>query len=169
MKLTRRHFLAASALVAGSGVVAAGATAYRWWDQPPSAPFRALSADEAAFFDALAEAIFPAGGDPPLGGRDANVARYVDDVVAGLAPTQAKLLRLAVHAFDNLPRASAGARFSVLPVGEAQAVMRGWIDSPVFEIRGIFQSFYIFTAMAYLAHPKVAPTLAPMFTCGFGP
>lgn len=167
MRLTRRHFLAATALVAGAGAVT-GATAYRWWDQDPAEPYRVLSADEVRFLDALAEAMFPAGGTPPLGGREAGVARYVDLVIGGMHPTQGKLVRLSLHALDALPVASHGARFSTLALADAQAQVAEWTAHPVFEIRALFQSFYIFVAMAYLAHPKVSPLISPSFNCGFG-
>ena len=168
MKLSRRQVLSAAALVAGAGAVGVGATAWRWWDQPQGAGYAALSAVEAAFFDAVAGAVFPAGGEPALGGAEAGVSHYVDAVLMGMHPTQRKLLRVAAHAFENEPLLTHGGGFSTLPQPEATAVLRGWLDSGVFEIRGIAQSFYIFATMAYLAHPQVAVHLRDAFNCGFG-
>lgn len=168
MQLTRRHVLAASALVAGASLAGVGGTAWRWWDQPAGAGFQVLSPDEAAFFDALAEAIFPTGGEPALGGGAAGVSHYVDNVLQGMHPTQRDLLRLAVHAFDNLARAAHGSAFSELPTAQATEVLLGWSTHERFEIRGVTQSFYIFAVMAYLVHPDVAPGVATSFRCGFG-
>lgn len=168
MGLTRRHVLAAGALVAGGTAVGAAGVAWSWWDQPAGAGYRHLSPDEAAFFDALAEAIFPAGGEPALGGGAAGVSHYVDGVLAGMHPTQRDLLRLAVHAFDALALPEGGF-FADLPHARARAQVEAWLVHPVFEVRGVFQSFYIFAVMAYLAHPQVAPIVGRSFSCGFGP
>ena len=169
MALTRRQLLSAAALVAGAPVLAVGGTAWRWWDQPAGSGYRNVSEDEAQFFDALAEAVFPTGGDPPLGGGQAGVAHYLDDVLQGMAPTQRKLFRLAAHALDNLARTSTGHALSDLPPTEATGVLRGWLAHPRAEIRGLAQSYYLFVTMAYLAHPAVAPGVSRSFTCGFGP
>lgn len=168
MSLSRRQLLAGAAAFAAAGVVAAGGVAARWWDQPASAPFAHLSADEAAFLDAVADAIFPAGGEPALSGREARVARYVDAVLTGLAPTQRDLLRVGLHALDALALAEAGAFFSALGAEQAGAVLKGWLAGVDPNLRGLAQSVYVFVGMAYLAHPDVAPVLAPQFACGFG-
>ena len=184
MPVTRRHFLAASAALA-AGPLAVGGVAVSWWNQPPQAPLRHLSATEIAFFDALADAIFPPGGTPALSGRDAGVCRYIDQVLQGMAETQRDLLRLALHALDSLAWEQAGATLPELaarpapgsgspgvtrPGGpEAVAdVLRGWLTAGDGNLRGLAQSLHIFVGMAYLAHPDVSPTVADQFGCGFG-
>ena len=82
--------------------------------------------------------------------------------------TQRQLIRLSVHAVDNLARAAHGARFQDLPVATAQDQLRAWLGSDVAALRGLVQSLYLFTVMAYTAHPEVAPLLRPWFGCGFG-
>ena len=173
MSLTRRQLLAAAAALTGGaalvGAAGVAGTAWRWWDQAPGAGYRNVSPDEARFFDALAEAVFPAGGQPALGGAEAGVAHYLDEVLQGMAPAQRNLIRLAAHALDNLARTSTGHALSDLPTPAATAVLRAWLAHPRPEIRGLAQSFYLFVTMAYLAHPDVAPLLVPSFSCGFGP
>jgi len=158
--------------VAGLTTAAAGAgvalTAARWWEQPPTAPYAYLSADEVEFLDALAEAALPAGGTPSLGGAGADVGRYLDVVLAGMVGWQRSLVRLSMHALDNLARASHGVPFHALPAADAQAQLRDWLTTPVHAQRAIAQSLYLFVVMAWCAHPEVAPTIAPWFHCGFG-
>jgi hypothetical protein len=167
VRLTRRQVLAASALVAAAVPAGAGGVAWRWWDQPAETSYALLSPDEVGILDALAEACFPAGGDPPLGGGGANVARYFDGVLEGLVPAQQKLLKLALHAIDALPLATHGARLTELPVPDASAAVASWLASSRFELRGVAQSLTLFVGMAYFAHPDVRDRVAVQFRCGF--
>lgn len=168
MRITRRHLVAAGAILAVGSTLGAAATGAHWWDQPVTGEYRYLSADEAAFLDAVAEAVFPAGGDPPLGGRQAGVGRFLDEVLAGIPEVQRNLLRASFHAVDALPLVTNFSRFSSLPLAEAQEVFRTWLNHERPEIRGIAQSLHIFVGMAYLTHPDVAPLLAGGFNCGWG-
>ncbi len=168
MKIGRRHLLAAAAAVAGAGVVGVGGTLVAWWDQPARAPLLHLSSAEIALFDALADAIFPEGGTPPLSGGDANLSRYLDAVLAGMAPTQRSLFRVAMHGLDALARVQAGGFLAELPSEEVAAVLRGWMTAGDPNLRGVAQSLHIFVCMAYLAHPEVQGVIAPQFKCGFG-
>lgn len=168
MSLTRRHVLAGAAAIAAAGSLSVGVVAARWWDQPASAPLAHLSIEEVAFLDALADAVFPEGGTPALSGRQAHVSRYVDAVLIGMVPMQRELLRLGLHALDALAVAETGAFYSALDPGRAASVLRGWLAAGDPNLRGLAQSMYIFVGMAYLAHPDVAPVLAPQFRCGFG-
>ncbi len=168
MRLTRRHLLASGAFVASASLASAAAVAVRWWDQDAAAPYRFLSADEVQFLDAVAELVFPAGGSPTLGGREAQVGRFLDFVYAGIPETQRNLLRLSFHAVDALPLATHGTQFHALAPPDAEALFREWLQHPRAELRGIAQSLHIFVGMAYLTHPDVAPTVSAFFTCGWG-
>lgn len=168
MRLTRRHLLALAGLTTAAATAGVGLTLVHWWDQPPEAPYLHVSADEARFLDALAEAVFPTGGTPALGGASASVARYMDLVLSGLVGTQRELIRISMHALDNLARVHGGAAFSDLPADRAEAQIRDWLASPNGVERGLAQSLYLFVVMGYTAHPEVAPILRPWFNCGFG-
>lgn len=163
---TRRQLLAAAAAFTGASAVGAGAVVWSWWDQPADTPYATLSADEVAVLDALAEACFPAGGDPAIGGREAGVARYFDGVMQALVPGQQKLLKLAMHAVDTLPLATHGSHFSALPTPTSSELLASWLASDVAEVRGVAQSLTIFVSMAYFAHPAVTPRLAGLYRCG---
>jgi hypothetical protein len=168
MQLSRRHVLASAALVAAAGVAAAGGVAAAWWDQAPEAPLRALSADEADILDAFAEALYPTGGDPLLGGKDAGVAAYLDGLLGAMEDEQANLLRLALHALDALPLATHGARLRDLAPPDSTDLVRSWLAVDQAELRGVVQSFALFCGMAYFSHPDVAPRIAALSHCGFG-
>lgn len=167
MALTRRHVLAASALVAGGSVAGAGGVAARWWDQPAEAPFVHLSPDEVAILDAIAEACFPRGGEPALGGAEAHISRYFDGVLAGLTVAQRTLIKLGVHALDGMAVPTHGAFFSALAVPDASAALHGWLTHSRYEVRGVAQSITLFVAMAYFAHPAVRGSVSGNFRCGF--
>jgi hypothetical protein len=166
--LTRRHFLAATALVSAAGCAGVAGVVTSWWDQAPDAPLLHLSDDESAILDAFAEALYPSGGDPALGGKDCGAARYLDGLIGAMADEQANLLRLALHALDALPLATHGARLRNLAPPVSTEVVRGWLHVDQPELRGVVQSFSIFCGMAWFSHPDVAPRIAAMSSCGFG-
>ena len=58
----------------------------------PDSSLRVLAAREVAFLDAAAEAMFPAGSEIPLSGRQANLPGYVDGWLV-LLPGRQRLLR----------------------------------------------------------------------------
>jgi hypothetical protein len=171
MSLRRRNVLAAVAAVAALGMAGAASTAAvlgSWWQQAPDAPLRHLSVDEVAVLDAIAEAIFPAGGEPALSGREAKVGRYLDALLAGMVPTQRDLFRFALHGLNTLAYAQAGATLPELGPEGVGALLRRWLVSSDTNLRGIAQSLHVFIGMAYLAHPEVSPAIAAQFGCGFG-
>lgn len=153
---------------AAVGVAGVGGVYRAWWDQPNDGTTRHLSPDELAFCDALADAIFPPSDKLPLRGREALVGRQVDLVLDGMFPVQRNLLRLALHALDQWPRASTGLPFRELPVEQGVRVLSEWTQSDIAELRGLVASIYIFVAMAWSVHPAVAPTFDAQFRCGYG-
>lgn len=168
MEISRRHLLAASAMVAGTAVLGSVGTAASWWLEPPAEGLRFLSMDEVAFLDAFAEAVYPEGGEPAIGGRRAQVARALDEVFTGLEPIQRHLLREAMHGLDHLARGFGG-QLSTLPADKAAKIVAEWMVSPKMELRGLVTSFHVFVGMAWMMHPDVVAVLAPQFRCGFGP
>jgi len=155
----------AAAATADTGL---GVTLGNWWEAPADAAFAVLSPEEARFLDVLADAAFPPGGDPAIGGSAAGAARYVDGILLAMVGDQRSLLRLSFHAFDAATLPTHGAHFSALDAAEAQAVMLGWLRSPIPELRSAFTSVYLFIGMAWTTHPEVVAKIAPMFRCGYG-
>ncbi|MSQ03683.1 MAG: gluconate 2-dehydrogenase subunit 3 family protein [Myxococcales bacterium] len=171
MRLTRRHVLAAAGFFSAAAVVGTatvGAAYQAWWDQPRDRATLHVSRDELDFLDALADAIFPPSPLLPLRGRDANVGRYVDLVLDGMAPLQRKLLRASLHGLDQYPRLTLGRPFRELGPDESAAVLAAWVGSGLPELRGVVASVYIFVTMAYSIHPLIAPIFEAQFLCGYG-
>lgn len=165
MKLSRRQILA---LTAAAGLAGTLGVVGSWWNAKPDQAYHCLTIEEALFLDAVAEAAFPKGGDPDLGGGEAGVSWYVDALLLGMEEVQRNLLRLSLHAFDAETLPFHGARFRELPAATAQSVLRGWLNSEIPELRNAFSSVYLFVGMAYTSHPIISARLQPSFRCGFG-
>ncbi len=162
---TRRRLLVGGAAVTALPA-AAGLTAWSWWTEPPSAGLRYLSEAEVRFLDALAAAAWPGGTLP--GGGAVGVPAYIDELMAGFTEVQGHLLRLSMHAFEQLPRATTGRAFSALHPEEGTKFVEDWLGSPSAELRGAAVSLVLFCGMAWTSHPAVAPSLDPYFWCGYG-
>ena len=168
MAITRRHLLAATAAAAAAGSLGVGGLVMRWWDQPNDAPWRCLSQEEIDFLEAMADAMFPAGGTPPMAGADANAARFFDEVIAAMEPTQGKLLRLLFNALDASTMPTEGGIFSMLPVDERRAVIQEWLHAELAEYRMAAQSVLVLVGTAYTVHPDTAHYFGPMYGCRYG-
>jgi hypothetical protein len=168
MKLTRRHVLATAAAVPAAAALGGLALGARWWDRPPGAGLAALSADEHAFVDALAEAWMPAGGTPALSGAEARLADFFDDVLAHVDATNRALLKVLLQALDDLPFVTHGAAFRDLGLADRDAVLRGWLTTDQSLLRNGVTGVVALLALGWADHPDVAAWLSPMFPCGVG-
>lgn len=168
MKFTRRHLLATSGALAAAGAIGAGGLALRWWDRPPGAGFAALSLDEHAFVDAIAEAWMPEGGEPSLSGRQAKCGDFFDATLAAMPRQQAKLLKLLLQVLDDTTLVTHGAAFRHLDQAAREAVLHGWIHHDQHLLRGAVQALMILLGVGYTTHPDVAAALQPNFTCWYG-
>lgn len=168
MAITRRHLLAATSAAAAAGALGAGGLVMRWWDQPVSTPWRCLSKDEISFLETIADAMFPAGGTPKLAGADAELARFLDEILAAMEPFQAKLLRLLFNALDASTVPTSGTIFSMLPVDERREVIKEWLLAEPAEYRMAAQSVLILIGTGYTIHPETAHFFGPMYGCRYG-
>ena len=122
---------------------------------------RVLTRAEAAFIDAAAEAMFPAGGAIPASGREANLPAYTDRLLQASHPRQRFLMRLLFflveHAtlFFPAPGRFGLRRFSSLSYEQQLGVLDGWSDSRMFARRLVFTSLRAILTMGYFAHPPV--------------
>ena len=163
MRITRRHVLALTAALAAAGAVGVTAVGLSWWDQPPGADYRLLSAEEAALLRAYAEALYPAGGEPDLSGGEANLDRFVDEVLSHMPPFQAKGTKLLCHAVEAL-----GGGFTARPLHERQVLVLEWLQHPVAEVRSVAQSMVLLLGMGYTTHPAAVGFFSDMWRCGYG-
>ena len=119
--------IAAAAALTVTPLAAAGGTAGAWCNQAPTDGLKWVSAPEATFLDAFAEALFPVGSLPGPGGGSAGLAYYLDDLFVGLEEVQRNLIRLGMHGLDHLPLVTHGARFQELPRETATALVETWL------------------------------------------
>lgn len=168
MQITRRMVLATAAGVAAAGAVGGGGMALRWWDRAPGTGRRALSEDEYAFAQALAEAWMPPGGDPPLSGADADLGAFLDEVVASMAPGTGRELKLLMQILDDATLPTHLSAFRHLPRTERTEVVRGWLHSDIALQRAAMQGVLVLLAEGWTTHPAVVPSLRPYFPCGYG-
>ncbi len=93
MGISRRTFFLGTTALAGVGAGFFGARFVEYLGAPPEAPWKVLTSEEAETLAALADELIPP--DPPSadndwkgipGGRDANVARFIDWQLAPDAP-----------------------------------------------------------------------------------
>jgi hypothetical protein len=167
-RFTRRHALAAGALASGVGL---GATVVRvgsWWKKDTGPGLQILAPEEAELVDAVAEALFPAGGTPELSGADAGVSAWLDAHFVHLPDDTASQLRLLMNALDDWARLTQGARWAELPVERRSAKLESWMRADNHLVRGAISGLVIFVSMGYCLHPEVKDACGWQWPCGMG-
>lgn len=156
-------------LLLGAGLVAAASRALAGYPEPARA-HRVLTAGEAAFVAAAADAIFPAGGPVPPSGTQAGVPAYVDEYVARVPRRMRALMRALLFLMEHAtllypaPGRFGFRRFSSLGPEQRVAVLEGWSRSRLFPRRLAFTSLRAILTMGYFGDPAVlrALGLAPL-------
>lgn len=156
-------------LLAGAGLVMAATRALAGYPEPARA-YRVLTAGEAAFVAAAADAIFPAGGPCPPSGTQAGVPAYVDEYYARVPRSMRVLMRALLFLMEHAtlvfpaPGRLGFRRFSALGTEQQVAVLDGWSRSRLFPRRLAFTSLRAILTMGYFGDPAVlrALGLAPL-------
>jgi len=132
----------------------------------PTQPAQALRRRELALVAAVSDALFPPGGAVPESGREADVAGYVDRLVAASQPRQRVLMRALFFLFEHAtiffpaPGGPGGLRrFSSLDTDQREAVLERWRTSRLFPRRLAFTSLRALCTLGYFASPSVLRTL----------
>ena len=134
-----------------------------WYDQPADHGLELLSADEAAFLIAFAEAVYPPGGAIEASGADVAIEVFVDRVLAGMPGFQQQGVKLLCHAIDAL-----GLGFTGRPLDERSSQILAWLGHPLAEVRGGVQTLVLLVGMGYTTHPSTVAFFADMTRCGYG-
>jgi hypothetical protein len=169
LNVTRRHVTAALAALPVLGALSGGGLYLRWWDRPHGDALLALSDDEYALVQALAEAWMPPGGVPALSGADADLGRFVDDLVSRMPHPEKELLKVLLQALDDATLPTHLSSFTALPLDERTAVLKGWLNSDIAEERNAVRTVLILIGEGWVMHPDVSAVLADEFACGYGP
>ena len=129
-------------------------------------PAQALRRRELALVEAVADALFPPGGAIAESGREADVAGYVDRLVAASQPRQRALMRALFFLFEHAtlvfpaPGGLRGLRrFSSLDGSAREAVLERWRTSRLFLRRLVFTSLRALCTLGYFASPGVLRSL----------
>lgn len=137
-------------------------------------PLRQLSAREARFFAAAADAAFPPGttrdGPPLPSGTEAGVVAHLDGWLELLPRRNRTLIRLLIVFFEYatwvLPAPGRGGRrrFTELAPEQRVAVFEAWSGSRLRLRRLVFASLRTLLTSSYFASPAVlrATGLAPL-------
>ncbi len=166
MSFTRRQLLAAVGAFAAASAVGLTSLGLRWYDQPAQAGYTRLSEDEAAFLRAFAEGLFPAGGEPSLGGGEAQLDHFVDGVLEHMPAFQQQGLKLLFHAIDALALTTEARTFVALTPQRRSAIVLEWLQHPIAEVRGGVQSIALLLGMGYTTHPEAVQTFSSLTRCG---
>ena len=165
--LSRRQLLQLSAGLGALGVVGVGARTWVNWDRVPGEGLLFLDASEAEFFDAMGEALFPPGGDPPLSGAEAGISGFLDEVLFDMPDPTGNLLRLLLHSLDDWCRLTSRRRFAALSLEARQKYLQSWTEHPVSELRSAISSLVLFVSAGYCGHPQVRQSCGWVFPCGY--
>lgn len=168
MKLTRRHVLTALAAMPVLGAMGAGGLYLRWWDKPHGDGLLALSTDEYAFVQSIAEAWMPPGGTPALSGADADLGRFVDGLVANMPHPEKGLMKLLLQALDDATVPTHLSSFRALPLDTRTGVVKGWLTSSLVEERTVVRTLLLLIAEGWIMHPDVLASMRGEFPCGYG-
>ncbi len=125
----------------------------------PSLP--QLSAREAAFLGAAADAVFPPGGVPALSGAEAGTVRHIDRWLALLTRRNRVLIRLLLLFFEHVtllfpaPGPGGRRRFSSLSAAQRTELLEDWEHSPLRIRRIVFASLRTILTSSYFASSDV--------------
>jgi hypothetical protein len=129
-------------------------------------PAQALRRRELALLAAVSDALFPPGGVVPESGREADVAGYVDRLVAASQARQRVLMRALFFLFEHATLFFPGPgglrgfrRFSAQDAAQRAVVLERWRTSRLFPRRLVFTSLRALCTLGYFASPSVLRTL----------
>lgn len=169
-EMNRRRFLILSGL--SSATVLAGSVAYRvggvWWDQERSPSYQTLSAHEGAIAEAIVDTLFPGDNQGMPNGNEVGVVEEFDDYLAAINPHTANLLRLLLHAIDDLALGAGFgmARFHLRPRQERVTILNAWDTSLIAARREVFMGLKLIFTMGYCESPRVIRAAAIDYECG---
>lgn len=168
--MRRRTFIKLSGLSAVGAAI--GSIGYRvgavWWDQTPSAAYKMLSEQEARIVASIADAIFPGDSRGMPNGATSGVVEFFDDYLDTVDTQSANLLRLLLHALDEISVASGGKfrRFHLRDRADRLAILAAWDTSAIAARRSAFQTLKFLIASGYCENNQALRAAGIEFSCG---
>jgi hypothetical protein len=168
--MNRRNFLILGGL--STAGVLAGSAAFRiggiWWDQDTSSSHQILSAQEVRISESIVDALFPGDHLGMPNGNEVGVVAVFDDYLGALDEHRANLLRLLLHAIDDLAITAglAMTRFHLRPREERIDILNGWDRSRIGPRREVFKALKLIFSMGYCESPRVLRAAQIDYECG---
>jgi len=155
----------------GSAGVALGMPLVRvglWWNRRPGDGLEALSDQEYEIVQAMAEALFPPGGNPPQSGSELNLGGFVDAQVASLDVDLRRVMKAGLHAIDDLTILTDwGLKpFRKHDLERRQQIIAEWETSEAFPKRGLLLLYKWYIGMGFMEHPGMLEVLDIDYICG---
>lgn len=169
--MNRRQFLALGGVSALG--LAAGSAGWRvgkvWWNQQPGDDFRVLSDHEATIATSIAEAMFPGDHLGMPSGPEVGVVDTLDEYLDAAPEYTANLLRLLLHAIDEMAVVSGFGmtRFHRRPLDERVDILNSWDASWINARREAFEGLKLILSMGYCESPRVLEAAGIDYECGF--
>lgn len=151
--------------------LAVGSAAWRvggvWWDQKPGEGRQVLSGDEVQIAESIAEALFPGDHEMPAG-DEVGVIETLDGYLAAIPSQKANLLRLLLHAIDEMavPSDLGLTRFRNRSLEERIEILNAWDDSWIGVRREAFEALKMVLSMGYCESPQVLEAAGIDYECG---
>ena len=168
--MNRRQFLilggvSTTALVVGSAAYRIGAV---WWDQTPHEDFDVLSAREVEIAEAIADAMFPGDHLGMPNGTEVGVLSTFDRYLEAIHPQKANLLRLLLHAIDEMAifDGLAMVPFRKRPRKQRIAILNRWDDAGLNARKEAFLGLKVIFSMGYCESPEVMERAGIEYECG---
>lgn len=168
--MNRRGFLILGGL--STTALFVGSVAYRvggvWWDQTPHGDYDMLSAREAEIADSIADAMFPGDHLGMPNGTEVGVVATFDRYLKAIDPLKANLLRLLLHAIDEMAIFSG---LSMTPFRrrsrrERREILNSWDDSRLNARKEAFMGVKVIMSMGYCESPRVIEAAGIDYECG---
>lgn len=171
MRPTRRQLLIALGGVGATlGAVGAGSAVlvHRWYDRERGQGYTNLSLEEAAVLRAFAGAIWPITAHTEISGEDANLDHFFDEIIGVWPETTRDMMRVLINALDDLSALEAGAGLPALDPLARTALLMGWHDSEIPELRSAVQSLVVLLGQGWSTHPDLKGPVRGLYKCGYG-
>ncbi len=166
---TRRRTFLKTGLLAGTGI-AVGFPVVRvglWWNRRPGDGLKALSDREYEIADAMAEAYFPPGGNPPQSGKELNLALFLDEQIAAMDDDLQRVMKAGLHTIQDVTIVDTlnPMPFHKLPLERRQQILEEWANSAVFAKRGLLRMMKWYFCMALCEMPGMLEQLEIDYLC----
>lgn len=168
--MRRRTFIKLSGLSAVGAAI--GSIGYRvgavWWDQTPATNYKMLSHQEGLIVASIADAMFPGDRFGMPNAVKIGIVEFFDEYLSTVDTQSANLLRLLLHAIDEVSVATRGKirRFHLRDRADRLAILAAWDGSAIAARRSAFQTVKFLICSGYCENQQVLRAAGIQLSCG---